>query len=428
MQQTLFTIPIELGGVPLFGVGILLALWAAVSLVLLVRLVRRQGWNADTLGYLPVLAIGAAALLFLPRMFPGGLPIRGYGVMMLLGAGSGLALAVHRGRQMGIGAEVIFSLAFWMFLCGIVGARLFHVVEYWETSYYWKTSDHLDSWHDTALAIVNVPQGGLVVYGALIGALVAFLLFAHRHALPALAVADLIAPSMALGLALGRIGCLLNGCCYGGECQQSWAVHFPPGSPPYMRDIFDRRLASDVMFADGFRDEVEVFAVAPNSNAEAAGLRVGQQVIQVGQQVIYSAADAYRALAAQAAAGEPLRMTVENGQEIVLSRLPIPPQSRPTHPTQIYSAVNALLLFWFLWQVYPFRRRDGEVIALLLTIYPVTRFLLEIIRTDEVPVFGTGLSISQNVSVVILVAVVSLWWYVWRQPRGSVLPASSQNF
>ena len=145
MQQTLFTIPYELGGVPLFGAGVLLALWAAVSLVLLVRLVRHQGWNADTLGYLPVLAIGAAALLFLPRVFPGGLPIRGYGVMLLLGAGSGLALAVHRGRQMGIPAEVIFSLAFWMFLCGIVGARLFHVVQFWEKSYYWKTSDHLDS-------------------------------------------------------------------------------------------------------------------------------------------------------------------------------------------------------------------------------------------------------------------------------------------
>jgi len=417
LRQTLFTIPYELGGVPLFGAGLLLALWAAASLVLLVRLVRRQGWNADTLGYLPVLAIGAAALLFLPRMFPGGLPIRGYGVMMLLGSGSGLALAVHRGRQMGIRAEVIFSLAFWMFLCGIVGARLFHVVEYWETSY------RQDSWFDTALAIVNVPQGGLVVYGALIGALVAFLLFAHRHALPALAVADLIAPSMALGLALGRIGCLLNGCCFGGECQQSWAVHFPPGSPSYMRDVFEGRVTGDVMFADRFSDVVEVIAVAPNSNAEAAGLKIGQQVLQVGQQVIFSAADVYHALGAQAAAGAPLRMTVDRGREIVLSRLPIPSRSRPTHPTQIYSAVSALLLCWFLWQVYPFRRRDGQVIALLLTIYPVTRFLLEIIRTDEVPVFGTGLSISQNVSVVILVAVVCLWWYVSRQPRGSVLPA-----
>ena len=97
MRQTLFTIPYEIGGVPLFGAGWLLALWIVVSLVLFGQLVRRQGWTGDTWAYLPVLAIVALAILFLPKMFPGGMPIRGYGVMMLLGAVIGVALAVYRG-------------------------------------------------------------------------------------------------------------------------------------------------------------------------------------------------------------------------------------------------------------------------------------------------------------------------------------------
>ena len=92
------------------------------------------------------------------------------------------------------------------------------------------------------------------------------------------------------------------------------------------------------------------------------------------------------------------------------------------HPTQIYSAIDAGLLGWLLWAYFPFRRRDGECIALLLTIHPITRFLLEIIRTDEPAVFGTGLSISQNISFVLLACGAGLWWYLSRRPRGVVWP------
>jgi len=54
-------------------------------------------------------------------------------------------------------------------------------------------------------------------------------------------------------------------------------------------------------------------------------------------------------------------------------------------PTQLYSTLNGSVLFLFLWAYFPYRRRDGEVAALLMTLYPVTRFLLEVIRTDEPP-------------------------------------------
>lgn len=87
------------------------------------------------MSYLPGLAIGAIAIGLLPQLFPDGLPIRGYGVMVLSGSIAGLMLAAYRARQMDLNPEVIYSLAFGMFLCGIVGARLFYVIEYWETRF-----------------------------------------------------------------------------------------------------------------------------------------------------------------------------------------------------------------------------------------------------------------------------------------------------
>ena len=85
----------------------------------------------------------------------------------------------------------------------------------------------------------------------------------------------------------------------------------------------------------------------------------------------------------------------------------------------------ARLLFLFLWSYYPFRRRDGEVIALTMTIYPIMRFMLEIIRDDEGAIVNTGLTFSQAVSLLIVLAACGLWFYVSRQQRGSVWPPTT---
>ncbi len=82
-----------------------------------------------------------------------------------------------------------------------------------------------------------------------------------------------------------------------------------------------------------------------------------------------------------------------------------------------------MLLCLFLLAYYPYRRRDGEVFALLATIHPIARFLQEIVRIDEKAVFNTGLSISQNISLVMLAGAVGLWIFLLRQPRHTVWPA-----
>lgn len=335
MRSELFRIPIDWHGIPLFGVGLVLALWVIGCAVGMVVATKKSAGTWKDL--LPGLIIGSLAIIFLPKFFSEGLPIRGYGLMVLTGVIAGILLAMHRAQQVGLPPDSILSLAFSFLLCGIIGARAFYVIEYWHTSF------KSDSAIQTLLNILKFTEGGLVVYGAFLGAAVAVIWFVWRHKLPLLAMSDLLAPSLMIGLAFGRIGCFLNGCCYGGVCDLPWAVTFPRDSLPYMEQY-------------------------------------------------------------------------EAGKFGDLASATLPDRSLPVHPTQLYSAIDAGLLCWFLWSYYPFRRRDGEVTALMLTLHPISRFLLEIIRIDESAVFGTGLSISQNFSVAFLVLTLVGWALLLRQP------------
>ena len=127
MLQTLFYIPNDIAGIPVFGLGLLLAVWTLFGLGLLAWLGWRQGFTADTWSYVPILVlVGAVVGWLLPAICDQrGLPIRGYGAMMLVAVASGTGLAVWRARRLGLSADLVFSAVFWMFLPGIVGARMF---------------------------------------------------------------------------------------------------------------------------------------------------------------------------------------------------------------------------------------------------------------------------------------------------------------
>src|SRR5262245_60924356 len=137
MRQALFYIPNEIPGLPLpvFGFGLLLLVWAVASGGMLLWLVRRQGWNADTRAHLPMMALFGAAILFLlPRMLDeqGRLPVRGFGVTLLVAVAAATGLAMYRARRMRVDPEIMLSLVIWLFVPGIVGARLFYIIEYWD--------------------------------------------------------------------------------------------------------------------------------------------------------------------------------------------------------------------------------------------------------------------------------------------------------
>ncbi len=435
MCSELFRIPYEVGGVPIFGVGVLLAIWAVASAATLIGLMRHHGTIAEIWGSLPVLLLLGAAILFLPRIFPDGLPVRGYGLMLLLGITTGVGMAMYRARQGGLDPEIILALAIWLVVGGVFGARLFYVAEYWDESFAGK------NFRDTLLEVANIPEGGLVIYGGLIGAAVGFAIFVLKHGLTLLAMADLIAPSMAIGLAFGRIGCFLNGCCYGGQTDWPWHVTFPEFSsryeatkpievqhysPPYTDQAARGEMHGFRMNAQGNQPAV-VTRVDPGSNAATAGLHVGDSIDAINNLHVRSLLDAKLRMLDLFKSQKAIQLSLRDGRTIKIPAVTLPSRSLPVHPTQLYSAIDAGLLGFLLWTFYPLRRRDGEAIALLLTIHPVTRFLLEIIRTDEPPVFGTGLTISQNVSLVLLASGAGLWWYLSRQPRGVQWPLVSRR-
>ena len=228
MCQTIFTIPAKFLGIDVFGFGWLLAAWAVVSVGMLAWLVQRHGFGPETRSHLPGLALAGAAIAFLlPRLSQAdGLPIRGYGVMLLLALVASIGLAAWRAERLGLDPDMILSLAFWLVTSGIIGARLFYIIEYWQQF-------QKPTLYETLATMANVSQGGLVVYGSLLAGGAALVAFVWRYHVPGLALSDLVAPSVVLGVAIGRIGCFLNGCCYGGTSDLPWSVSFPWGSPPH---------------------------------------------------------------------------------------------------------------------------------------------------------------------------------------------------
>ena len=143
-----------------------------------------------------------------------GIKIYAYGVLMALAYLLGFALIVYRARQANDNPEDYLEAAIWFIIAGIGGARLFYFIWYPQVFF----NDPLGSLFS---------QGGLVWYGGVIGVLLASILFTRLKKIPFNHFGDIVAPATALGLAIGRIGCLMAGCCYGAVCDLPWAIHYP---------------------------------------------------------------------------------------------------------------------------------------------------------------------------------------------------------
>jgi len=151
----------------------------------------------------------------------GSFTIYWYGVLVALGLLAGLWTAGRRAPLNGIRSETVIDLGPWLILGTIVGARGLYVLSYWRQDFAGRSL-----WQ-----VFNIRGGGLVFYGGLIGASLACILYVRYRKLALWKIADVLAPSIALGHAFGRIGCLMNGCCYGRACDLPWAIHFPSDHP-----------------------------------------------------------------------------------------------------------------------------------------------------------------------------------------------------
>lgn len=164
----------------------------------------------------------------------GPITIHSYGVLVASGFLLGIAWAVHIGKREGMDGQAIMDTAFWIIIAAIVGSRIAFVLV------------NLDHYLQNPLDFFKIWQGGLVFYGGLIGAVIAVALCVRKYGLDLWSFADVAAPAVALGHAIGRLGCFFAGCCYGLETHVPWAVEFhdvksiaPLGVPLHPTQLYD---------------------------------------------------------------------------------------------------------------------------------------------------------------------------------------------
>jgi len=147
----------------------------------------------------------------------GGMPIviTSYAVMVDLAIVVGLVVISFEARRVGFPLERLLDLALVAVVAGVVGARLYYVVGKW------------DVYAADPLRILDFGEGGLVYHGALFGGLLAAYVYTRWQGLSFLQVCDFIAPALALGESVARIGCLLNGCCYGAPTDSPLGMYLP---------------------------------------------------------------------------------------------------------------------------------------------------------------------------------------------------------
>lgn len=357
------------------------------------------------------------------------LPVFGFGAMLLLAILLSGWVAQRRGKQEGIDPDTFWDLGTWFILGGLIGCRLTAII---------LESEKADFWTH-ALQFFKIWEGGMVFYGLIPGAALAYLWVYFRILKPkgirTLLLADVIAPSLALGLALGRIGCLLNGCCYGNVVEPgslpTWqTITFPGNSYPQRRCVAEgwqwgygfQLAAPDAAHQRAIEDRQVVF-VAPDAPAAAAGLSAGDVILAVNGSGTAKAIDVHLALRV-APASAPVKLKVLRPaapgppREVELSF--DLPRSLPLHPSQMYSAIDATLLFVVAWLFYPVRRREGQVLALVMFIHGFSRFFLEHLRLDN-PDFGFGLTVSQWISLGLIAAGAILFTALarWGRPVGT---------
>jgi phosphatidylglycerol:prolipoprotein diacylglycerol transferase len=235
------------------------------------------------------------------------LKIHAYGVMIFLACTGALWITAWRAKRERLNVDNVYELAAWLFLGGVIGARALFVIQHPETIH--TPWDLIRSW-----------QGGNIFYGCIMGGLTGSLLYWWRRPFPFWPMADAVAPALAVGITLGRLGCFLNGCCFGALCDRPWSVRYPAGSHAW--------------------------------------------IAQIEQGILPPAASC----------------------------------SLPVHPTQLYAAGAGLVILVIMSLYFPRRRRDGEIMALLMILYPLTRWPIESLRGDEQVLFA-GMTLSQNISV-----------------------------
>ena len=155
-----------------------------------------------------------------PRLFHlGNFSVPTYGVLVATGVLVGLWISVRNSEKQGIKAENAWDFGIALVLSGILGAKILYIILDWR-------SGHIYGQNLRQIFTLDTLQAGGVFSGGLVAAFITAWWFLRRHHMPALATCDAFAPGLAMGHAIGRLGCFAAGCCYGKPTTHFWGVTF----------------------------------------------------------------------------------------------------------------------------------------------------------------------------------------------------------
>lgn len=293
------------------------------------------------------------------------LTLRSFGLMMVISFLAGVSLVKHLSRNITPNPQFITNIALYSLISGVAGARLFYVVHYF------------DNFKDDLPSVFAIWQGGLEFYGGVIFAIPVIVFCLRHHKLPIRRYFDILAIALMMGLTFGRIGCFLNGCCFGKPTELPWAIRFPYNSFACLSQI--------------------------NSNLErnrpAAQLKLPKEEYLS----FYGKNGKWYPKSIEELTAEQ-KIEVTKGKHRCLA----------VHPTQLYSSASAALcclilyLFWRRAQKTstsnkpgrPFTK-PGYTVSLAFILYGITRFFLESLRDDN-PFEFYSLTISQIIGIALI--------------------------
>lgn len=288
--------------------------------------------------------------------------VHGYGLMLVIGFLLAVQLARYLARRSNIDPEVLTNAGLIALVAGVIGARLSHVLENWHQY----TDPSRTAWVNFKDAI-NITSGGLTYYGGFLLATPCAIAYGFYKKVPLRTGMDIIAPCLMIGLGIGRVGCFLNGCCYGEECSVAWGVQFPYYSNAYLEQAQHGEITpSQEMYRPSTPD-------APPALMSPDELKK-----------VYGTAKADQLMAAERA------------------------KVHKVHPAELYSTATALLLAAILVAFYTLPHVPGHVFALMCVLEGMTRFLLEMLRVE--PAVGLSMSLSMWIGIGLVAGGILLWF------------------
>jgi phosphatidylglycerol:prolipoprotein diacylglycerol transferase len=304
--------------------------------------------------------------------------VKSYGLMMVLGFLTAVAIIRRLSRRFTPDPFLITNAALYSLIAGVLGARVFYVVHYWE------------QFSGRPLKVFAIWEGGLELLGGVLLAITVILIYLWRNKLPIRRYLDVLAIGLFAALALGRIGCFLNGCCYGKPTASDWGIRFPYGSHPYRSQVSPNPT----------RNRSEPYIQLPSDFFK----------YELENGGYYSQLKPFEEL------------TDEQKQQVTAG----PYRCLRLHPTQLYSSAAGVvcsLIMYLFWKRY--NRADasknsagpltkpGCTFALLFLVYPPIRFSMEFLRDDN-PfehawwAFYKGGTVSQNIAIWMFILGISL--------------------